>query len=172
MIIPKHYWSVKILPEEKMMIEESGIARNNNGNSLGMITKSKSKGPIDHIYGLAGEFAVSLVTGFKISRITGSTKAELNEGDLGGFIEVKTRKDSNLKFCDMCVNSDQLKDDRIFVLCLGADWPNFIHVAGWEFGKTIRLNGRKDKAAVGHDIYFYDRNLLRPISEIFDYIRN
>jgi hypothetical protein len=170
--IPDHWWTVKLLPEDVAWIERNGERRNNNGKYLGWATKATTEGASDHIMGLAGEFAVSLVTGVSIKQIIGKTKKELNEGDLGSMIEVKTRKESDERRWDLAVNHDQLKSERVYFLCLAYQWPKNILVVGWEWGRTIESEGIKYTHRVsGHPFFVLSYKKLKKVSSIFDVLK-
>jgi hypothetical protein len=171
-LIPNHWWEVKLLPEEIKWIERNGDKRNDNGKSLGWATKATSESSTDHKIGLAGELAVSLVTGIKINQITAKSKRELNTGDLGSVIEVKTRKESDESRWDIAVNEDQLKPHRAYILCLAFNFPKSVFVVGWEWGSTIENEGNKFKHRTnGHYFYVFSYKRLKKVSSLFDVLK-
>jgi hypothetical protein len=147
-----------------------GKARNDNGKSLGWTSKTANESNDFHTIGMAGEYAVSLITGIKINQITSSSKSDLNKGDLGR-IEVKTRKEANERFWDLAVNADQLYNDRIYVLCLAHLYPEYVVAAGWTTGDQVIKEGNKMKHShTGHSFYIYPRMRLNRIIDLFDVI--
>jgi hypothetical protein len=169
--LPPHYWAVKIMPDEVKSIESMGISRNKNGKALGWVSKTANNDYSWDTIGLAGEYAMSLITGMKINRITGSTKQELNTGDLGN-IEVKTRKDKIPSRWDLAVNADQLHEDRIYVLCLAHLWPKYVIAAGWAYGSDIAKDHTTMKhGSTKHTFLVYDRLKLNRIHDLFDAMR-
>lgn len=169
--IPDHWWTVRLFPEEVKWIERNGDKRNENSEAINWKTKATRTSDDDNIEGFAGEFAVSLVTGISIKQIVGKTKKELNDGDLGSMIEVKTRKGSDENGWDLAVNEDQLKRDRVYFLALSYQWPTNILVVGWEWGKKIESEGiRRSYGVNGHPFFVLSYKKLKRVSSFFDVI--
>jgi hypothetical protein len=167
--IPEHWWTVKLLKEDVAWCEKKGKDRNSYSNSHGWKTKATTTGAGDHIIGIAGELAVSLVTGRKIQFTLSKSKADCAKSDLEGGIDVKTRKEKDPERWDLAINNDQLKDDRVYILALAFDYPAQIHVVGWEWGDVIRKHGERRRHGTNkHLFYLYPYGKLQKISELFN----
>lgn len=145
-------------------------ARTETGRRLGWKSKATETQALDEIMGYAGEYAVSLILNRDILNPVSESLESLRSGDVGERVEVKTRKESNPRLWDLAVNVDQLHLNRIYFLCLGYLWPDYIVAAGWAMGGEIKAQGRIFKHNYsGHNFYIYDRDKLHKVKEIYDY---
>ena len=167
------WWTVgPLAPADISYIESKGKIRNQHGQSRGMKSKTEDNSDRHNILGFAGEWAASLVLVQRINQITANTKKDLNKPDLGEFVDVKTASGPNDYLWNICVNMDQLKDDRAYVLVLTAWYPEWLPVIGWAWGYEI-LNDAKvtESKKNGNELFVYPRHKLRPMDSLLDILR-
>lgn len=168
----KHWCPINLLGEDNAWFRERGRERNENGKKRGWVSKTGDITDVWHTQGIAGEWAVSMLYNLPIGRITGSTKHELNQGDISDWIEVKTNSNPGPFNRDLCVNADHLKAERSYVLVLTCLMPRWLVIVGWSWGSRILKDGRvRQHGTTQHRIYALDPGLLNPPLSLFDEIR-
>lgn len=166
------WWFVKVLDEDKDQIEVFAAMRNKNGKQRGMKSKTKDLKDDWNISGMAGEWAASLAYNLPIGRILGSSKQELNRGDLSDWVEVKSSRYPDSSRWNLVVNEDQLYLDRVYINTLTYLWPEWVIVQGWAWGEKINSLGRRSvHGDTQHSIWILDQRELSAPSLLFDEMR-
>lgn len=164
---------VRILPEDADWIMAMGEERNNNGKRLGWKSKTENQDNNWHIQGIAAEWAASMYYGLSISRITYHSKSDLNSGDLGDWIEVKSSHYKNDQFWNVAINFDQEFKNKTFIQCLTGWFPKWVFILGWMPGHYFDLYGDERKNnKTQHRITLVRSNHLLPPVTLFDEIRS
>lgn len=162
-------WKIKLHPEEVRWCQNKGKERKDHAIKMGWKTKSYDETMAADVVGLAGEIAVALLLGEKVSRITG-TKAELNAGDILGFIEVKTRR-RKTGFVDLCVNTDQIKRDSVYVNCIADEDLGFVEITGWAYGSEIEKKDVMTHKKNGHRFHIFKNDELHDVNSLINVVR-
>lgn len=153
-------------------IECAAKSRNQNGINRGWNSKTSTQDDSWNIKGIAGEWAAAMLLNQRRITVTGATKEELNQGDLLGFVEVKTASGPSQRDWNLIVNKDQLKQNRVYILVLTFDYPKALHVAGWALGSDIVKHARITLTKkTRHQIYLLPGSELNPILSVFSAIK-
>ena len=170
--LPEHWWAVNFLPHEIKMIEENGKRRTNNGTKKGLTSRTTNRDYKWDIAGYAGEFAVSILLNTDVTQVETNTLNDFMLADVGNKVEVKTRLENDPRRWDLAINEDQLKEDRIYILCLGIFLPKWILIVGWQYGYEIKKDSEfKNHSSSNHKFYVYDYRKLKEVKSIFDVIK-
>lgn len=166
----KHFWRVILLPEEMEWVKQKANERNKLSRDRGWVSKTgQTKSNQWDVAGLASELATALILNVPPPKITDDIH-DLRDSDLHGNIEVKSSTYEDPKLWNLVVNEDQLKIERLYVLCLTM-WLPKVYVVGWTTGVEIKNHARLTKhGASGHSIYVYPRQKLKDIKLLFDVI--
>ncbi|TXH44276.1 MAG: hypothetical protein E6Q97_32900 [Desulfurellales bacterium] len=166
------WWLVSpLMTEEIDWIEASGKERNEFGKRKGWRSRTKDTDDRWNVMGIAGEWAASLVLNLKIGKITGSVE-ELNQGDIGGFCEVRTSIGKLKWQWDLGGFESVVKRKlgRPWVHCIGALYPGSMIVTGWAWGWEILRSGKTRHVDFkpSDPIRFLEQDQLRDIKTLFD----
>jgi hypothetical protein len=158
-------WTVT--EEDARWIEDMASRRNRESNGRGWVSRTTDLSNEWHRSGLAGELAVSEYLDIPIKTVLGYSKEEVNEGDVGEIVEVKSSRSDTSNRWGLVVNDDHLNEDRIYVQTLTCLFPDFVIITGWAYGWEIDELGTHAKhSGTGHGIRILDQKFLRPLTTL------
>lgn len=168
---------VPVSMKARIWVELQAAKRDLHGNKNGWRSKTDGSSAPYHLAGVAGEWACVHAFGLKYGRTIGNSRAELNQGDLFDSqnrpVEVKAPRGTRSNQWDLIENLEKLTNfeenqERIYINCLTAGWPNAVIIIGWAYGVDI-LNGRRARhGKAGHQVCILDWPKLHSPKTLFD----